>query len=415
MRRIPLYIVLSFISLSAFAQKKGAVPDVAEEVAKAIANYDFDTAEDLLDSRIAALKKKRQPTEEEEEKLEQIGELQSKLEATERVVFVDSIVVDKENFLQQMKIGQESGKVYAARDYFKQEDTQDCTVFTNEMGNQIIYAAPDAKGSICLYMSYMIGGEWSEGQTLKGLDEEDKTQNYPFMMNDGATLYYAAINDAAGLGGYDIYMTRYDSDDHTFLAPENIGMPFNSPANDYMYVIDEFYNLGWFATDRNQPEGKVCIYTFIPNETRPIYAEGELEDEKLIAMARIASIKDTWTDKDAVNMAKQRLNELKTNTNSGHKLKEFELIINDKETYTAMSDFKTEEGKSQAKWWMESTKDYKKIIAELDALRDKYAKASSEGKQQLTQQIKDLETKAEEIYAAINTQVKAIRRAENSK
>ncbi|MFR3186749.1 MAG: hypothetical protein ACLTOV_01045 [Phocaeicola sp.] len=43
-----------------------------------------------------------------------------------------------------------------------------------------------------------------------------------------------------------------------------MGMPFNSPYNDYMYALDDFNNLGWFATDRFQPEGKVCIYVFAP-------------------------------------------------------------------------------------------------------------------------------------------------------
>ena len=38
----------------------------------------------------------------------------------------------------------------------------------------------------------------------------------------------------------------YTSTD-TYLVPENVGMPFNSPYNDYMYVIDEYNNLGWFA------------------------------------------------------------------------------------------------------------------------------------------------------------------------
>ena len=45
--------------------------------------------------------------------------------------------------------------------------------------------------------------------------------------------------------------------------PENVGMPFNSPYNDYMYVIDEFNDLGWFASDRYQPEGKCAsMYSF---------------------------------------------------------------------------------------------------------------------------------------------------------
>ena len=53
--------------------------------------------------------------------------------------------------------------------------------------------------------------------------------------------------------------------------PENVGMPFNSPYNDYMYVIDEFNDLGWFASDRYQPEDKVCVYVFVPNESKQVY------------------------------------------------------------------------------------------------------------------------------------------------
>lgn len=29
-------------------------------------------------------------------------------------------------------------------------------------------------------------------------------------------------------------------------------MPFNSPANDYMYAEDDINNIGWFVADRNQ-------------------------------------------------------------------------------------------------------------------------------------------------------------------
>ena len=36
------------------------------------------------------------------------------------------------------------------------------------------------------------------------------------------------------MGGYDIFVTRYNSDTDNYLNPENVGMPFNSPFNDYM-------------------------------------------------------------------------------------------------------------------------------------------------------------------------------------
>ena len=111
---------------------------------------------------------------------------------------------------------------------------------------------------------------------MRGLaDEPEDNLNYPFMLSDGQTLYFAAKNEES-LGGYDIYMTRYDNDERKYLAPENLGMPFNSPANDYLLVIDEFNNLGGFASDRNQPADSVCLYTFIPNESRRTYEDGTI-------------------------------------------------------------------------------------------------------------------------------------------
>ena len=66
------------------------------------------------------------------------------------------------------------------------------------------------------------------------------------------------------MGGYDIYTSTYDKETKRFLTPVNIGMPFNSEADDYMFVIDEYSNTGWFARNRNPPADTVCIYVFVP-------------------------------------------------------------------------------------------------------------------------------------------------------
>ena len=82
----------------------------------------------------------------------------------------------------------------------------------------------------------------------------------------------------------------------TYLAPENVGMPFNSPTTIIVYVIDEFNNLGWFASDRYQPEGKVCVYVFIPASSKQVYNYENMDKSKLIKLAQLHSIKDTWTN-----------------------------------------------------------------------------------------------------------------------
>ena len=98
------------------------------------------------------------------------------------------------------------------------------------------------------------------------------------------------------MGGYDIFVTRYDSDDNTYLRPDNIGMPFNSPYNDYMYALDDLNNLGWFASDRYQPEGKVCVYVFVPNSTKQVYDYETADPQAIIDAATLKEIKKTWSD-----------------------------------------------------------------------------------------------------------------------
>ena len=59
-----------------------------------------------------------------------------------------------------------------------------------------------------------------------------------------------------------------------------------------MMVIDEAKQLGWFVSDRYQPEGKVCVYLFIPNDNRERVDSEDIELKR--ARASIASIKDSW-------------------------------------------------------------------------------------------------------------------------
>ncbi|MDE6806912.1 MAG: hypothetical protein K2I98_00405, partial [Prevotella sp.] len=74
-----------------------------------------------------------------------------------------------------------------------------------------------------------------------------------------------------------------------------------------LYAIDEKYQLGYFVTDRRQPEDKVCIYVFVPNTTRKIYQSEAYSEEKLRSLARIDRISDTWSNMTIRNQALQRL------------------------------------------------------------------------------------------------------------
>lgn len=133
------------------------------------------------------------------------------------------------------------------------------------------------------------------------------------MQSDGVTLYFGA-KGSKSVGGYDLFMTRYNLDEQKFMPPENMGLPYNSKANDYLLAIDEFHELGWLVTDRNQPADKVCIYVFEPKSQRLTYADMQLPKTKLESFAQIASIKDTWMNGNR-NAALLRLKNLMKSKN----------------------------------------------------------------------------------------------------
>ncbi len=417
MKKTFIILAALFLSLNLSAQKRGKKakePVYTVTPQEAMAAYDFSLAEEILEHQIADLTKKKQPTIQEEAMLEAARKSQIKLHATEQVTFIDSMVLPKKQVLQQIKLSEECGSIVNYADFFR-SGKNDCTVFRNELGNRIVYSEPNQKGHLRLKEKSLIGGEWSMENQLKGLNEEEEDNlNFPFVLTDGITMYYAAECEES-IGGYDIFMTRYDADSQQFLAPENVGMPFNSPANDYLLVIDEYQQLGWFVTDRNQPVDTVCLYTFIPTETRRIYNEQELGAKKLAAMARISSIKDTWKDMNAVNSAKKRLADARKGTKNEAKNRDFTFVINDFRTYYTLSDFKDPLAQQKAKIWLETQKEYDAKAKELASLRAKYAAMNEVQRVQIAAQIRLTETAFERLAADKLALEKEIRRIELNK
>jgi Tol biopolymer transport system component len=81
----------------------------------------------------------------------------------------------------------------------------------------------------------------------------------PFISRDERTLYMAS-NRSGGLGGIDIWVARRDSPDDPWGAPENVGSPVNSPANDFCPTIDRNDHALYFVSNRAGGCGGADIY-----------------------------------------------------------------------------------------------------------------------------------------------------------
>ena len=372
--------------------------------------YRFDEAIQNLEDHIYWLERKKRDTSEAETLMERYRMGARMIRGVEKVAVIDSFTVSKRDFLSAYKLSRESGEIKATGE-------SGCTEFTNEMGDKKILARPNADGATSLYGSVKMIDKWSDPEPLKGLEEGGTNLNYPFLDSDGITLYYAAQGEES-LGGYDIFITRYDSDDNAYLRPDNLGFPFNSVANDYMYAIDDFNNLGWFASDRYQPEDKVCVYVFVPNESKQVYDYESTSPEMLQAAASLQCIQKTQTDAAKVRLARQQLAKVMYGQDEQKKKGDFRFVVDDNVVYHTLADFRSAEARKQYQTLSQKQKDLDNLSETLGKQRELYGQSNKAGKDRLTPAILDKEQRIKQLREEIasltvnirNTELKALNR-----
>ena len=311
-------------------------------------------------------------------------------EMTQQIIIVDSIVTDKNQFLPHLRVSHESGTVMSPRQFLNKSQDDSTSVFVNEMGNKAYFSLPDDSLRQQLYTIDKLGDEWSRPMALQGISDGINEAAYPFMLTDGITFYFAGKGEES-IGGYDIFFTRYDSHTSRFLKPENLGMPFNSEANDYMYAIDEYNRIGYFVSDRHQPEGKVCIYIFVPSDSRKTYDLSAYTEQQMRGFADISRIADTWGDGKERQAALARLKNLRAAGKDTQTAKTADsdqlLVISDALTYSSAKDFRSREAAALYEQLVNARKQLSTINKELDSARDDFAKANASDREGLKKEI----------------------------
>ena len=88
-------------------------------------------------------------------------------------------------------------------------------------------------------------GELSRIPLLSTVYDED----FPFYDDSTQTLYFASKGHNS-IGGFDIFKVAYDWKTNTVGEVINLGFPYNSTSDDYLFVPDNFKNSAYFTTNR---------------------------------------------------------------------------------------------------------------------------------------------------------------------
>jgi tetratricopeptide (TPR) repeat protein len=365
-------------------------------------SYRFDESVLAYKNYIATLKPTDAKLPEYLEKVKKAQNAVSLMSRIEDISIVDSVVVNKSDFLQFYKFNKELGSLNQETIQLKNHHKADKIKYITQRQDRV-YFSDSIKNHMNIFSSYKLLDSWSKPISISELiNIPQANENYPFLLADGVTVYYASDGENS-IGGYDLFITRYNPETDTYLTPENIGMPFNSPFNDYMMVIDEQRKLGWFATDRYQPSGKVMIYTFIPNEEKTIVHS---EDKEYLR--RVAQLKTYHkTNVPIFNGIIDKVNQMSESE------KQIEFVVNDSIVYTNVNQFKS---KDAVKLWTDYHNfsiELNRKIKELSDLRVKYAHTENDSDRKvIAPKIMELEKTNMEMKNQISIKINQIRSTE---
>lgn len=356
-----------------------------------------------------------EPSPEQQLERQRRKRMDEMLPATRALLFVDSLVVDKADFLQHLRLTPEIGNFVAPATLLPQGasvDSLGTTAFVNGLGHTAIYATADTTAThLCL--AYRNAQGWTDPTPIEGLTGIERP-DFPFLHIDGTTLYFAAQGPES-IGGYDLFATRFNAETRQFVRPQNLGFPYNSPDNDYLLAIDEEAGIGALVTDRRQPDDKVCIYWFEDSEHRDVY-DYDTTDKEAVAVVRdfaaISSIAATHEDReDELRAVRERWIQALAAVPAQRAPRQ-RYVIDDATVYTSLEQFRHSDARQLAQQWAAATELLAALEAEEDALRQGIAKQPDDTARQ---RLADLEAKLPLQRAEVSRLAKAYRAAELAK
>lgn len=253
-------------------------------------------------------------------------------------------------------------------------------IFIPDGSRDIYYSAKDEEGIRNIYATHLTDSLWSVPTLINEQMTSSSDEIYPMLSPDGQSLYFAS-KGLYGMGGYDLYVSNWNSETNDWDMPVNMGFPYSSPYDDFLFVNTEDGKYSIFASNRECGRDSVTIFV--------------LEYDSM-------PVRKAVTDVDELRVLAS-LNPARDHSRI--------------DNYAAVPD----EGQQD-----ESTKRYMDKMREVRALRDSVARfgknlekmrsglagASGEEKARLTAEISDKEMMLPTLNSALNAAVKELQNIE---
>jgi hypothetical protein len=149
---------------------------------------------------------------------------------------------------------------------------------------RLYWSAGDEEGTRNLYTSSLQDSVWTVPALINEKITSVSDEIYPLLSEDGRHLYFSSAG-LHGVGGYDLYVSDWDDEAQDWSAPENLGFPYSSPADDFLFYNTPDGRHTIFASNRGCSEDSVYVYV-LAFDNMPVRRAIDSPDE----LMKIASL-----------------------------------------------------------------------------------------------------------------------------
>ena len=142
------------------------------------------------------------------------------------------------------------------------EHFSNCHPSLSADGKELYFASNRSGGfgGMDIYVSKNINGVWQQPQNLGATVNSESNELFPFIAETGV-LYFAS-NNAQSMGGLDIFKAERAVGAAKFNPAKNLGVDFNSEADDFGLCTTANGKEGYFSSNRVGGKGGDDIYHF---------------------------------------------------------------------------------------------------------------------------------------------------------
>jgi outer membrane protein OmpA-like peptidoglycan-associated protein len=153
-------------------------------------------------------------------------------------------------------------------------------------GRTLFFASdmPGGFGGVDIYVSEWQSGKWTDPFNLGPVINTEGDEMFPFIHPEG-WLFYSS-DGLPGLGSMDIFYSNV-FDYKKPSTPINLGVPVNSNADDFAFIIDKDFKRGYFSSNREKGWGNDDMYAFDMHFALRKIIRGTIRDTKQNILADV--------------------------------------------------------------------------------------------------------------------------------